>query len=236
MKIPKIIHQTWKDIHLPSGFKRLSDSWKIYHPDWEYKIWTDEMNRDFICTYFPEFIEKYDSYPSNIYRVDVVRYLILYKYGGVFSDMDFECFKNIESILEDASCVFGQEPAEHCQLHEKDMIISNAFMAIAPGHPFLQQIYKELTEFSEEIEHLNNRVLETTGPFMVTRVYHQYQKKQEVKILGSALMYPLTKNEISVLLSEKETPPDIMQKMNAAYAIHYYYGTWWDKSWCVNYL
>jgi len=231
VKIPKIIHQTWKDDNPPAVLKCLSDTWKQQHPDWEYRLWTDDMNRAFISRYFPEFLARYDSYPSGIYRVDAVRYLVLYKLGGVFVDMDFECFRNISPLLQHASCVFGCEPAEHCTLHEKDLIISNAFMGVAPHHPFLEQVYDELMNYSADTDHPNNHVLETTGPFMLSRVYGRYRTKKEVKLLEPSLIYPLTKAALAQMFSAGKPGVSTCRELEQAYALHYYYGTWWNKQW-----
>ena len=55
MKIPRIIHQTWKDDKIPESFRVLADTWRNNHPNWEYKFWTDEMNREFVKNNFPNF-------------------------------------------------------------------------------------------------------------------------------------------------------------------------------------
>src|SRR5882762_8774481 len=128
MKIPPILHQTWKDNNIPEEFVRMSLSWRNTHTHWQYFFWTDDMNRNFIKEHFPYFLSTYDNYQSNIERVDAVRYFALYKYGGFYIDMDFECLANIEPIVSDSACVFGKEPIEHCAWHSKDIIISNAFM------------------------------------------------------------------------------------------------------------
>src|SRR6201986_68484 len=136
MRIPKIIHQTWKSAVLPEHFQMLADTWKEYQPDWQLMLWTDEMNRDFIKTNYPHFLNNYDGYPSHIQRADAIRYFLLYHYGGVYVDLDFECLQNIQELLTDEDCVFGLEPNEHCKRFGREKIIGNAFMAAIPSHPF----------------------------------------------------------------------------------------------------
>ena len=82
LRIPRIIHQTWKTKDVPSPLDQLPQTWKEYLPNWEYILWTDEMNREFVCKHFPDFLEKYDTYPCNIQRADAIRYLLLKVYGG----------------------------------------------------------------------------------------------------------------------------------------------------------
>ena len=43
-KIPKIIHQIWVGgKKIPQKYKKLIKTVKDVHPDWEYKLWTNEM-------------------------------------------------------------------------------------------------------------------------------------------------------------------------------------------------
>lgn len=224
MKIPPIIHQTWKDHNVPNSFIEMANTWINLHPGWEYRLWTDEMNRNFIKEKFPYFLHKYDNYPSNIQRVDAVRYFALYTYGGIYVDMDFECLRNITLLIENTGCVFGKEPEDHCIIHQKNMIISNAFMACIPQHPFFQSLCSELGNDFPVTDHPNDRVLETTGPFMLSRKYNSYNRKETIRLLESDLIYPLTKEE---LLNDT---PAIRQKLAAAYAVHHYAGTWWKKN------
>lgn len=228
MKIPRILHQTWRDHDIPEAFKKMALSWRNLHKDWKYVFWTDEMNRDFIKEHFSYFLPVYDSYQYPILRVDAVRYFVLYKYGGFFIDMDFECLCSIDPIVANSVCVFGKEPLEHSVIHDKNYIISNAFMGAAPGFHFFNALCEELEQNKCITDHPNDKVLETTGPFMLTRLYEQYPKKEEISLLDAHVMYPLTKEELSGL---QEGPPQqhILKKLEGAYGIHYYSGTWWKK-------
>jgi len=226
MKIPKIIHQTWSTESIPDEFQLLSDTWKELHPSWEYILWTDKMNRDFIIQHFPDFLGKYDAYPDNIQRVDAVRYFILYHYGGVYIDLDFECLENIEPLLEEATCLFGKEPDEHCRVHNKKVIISNAFMACIPRHVFIRSLCEEISLASSAMAFQKDYIQETTGLFMVSRMYDLFADKHLIYILNSELLFPLTKEEIPLAISQETPPPEIQKKIDNAYAVHYYWETW----------
>jgi len=186
------------------------------------------MNRNFIKENFREFFPIYKRYKKNIQRVDAVRYFILKKYGGIYVDLDFQCFENIEPLLKGRSCIFGKEPKEHCSLHQKEMIISNAFMACEPSHPFMEKVTEEILIGRKRKHHVNDHILESTGPFMLTRVF-QNQSSSDVTILDPELLYPLTKTEIETVLKGDDIPPEYHHKIDKAYAIHYYYGSWWKK-------
>jgi len=230
MEIPKIIHQTWKDEIIPEQFVDSVNSWKNLHPEWEYRLWTDEMNESFIETYFPDFLETYLNYEKHIQRVDAIRYFILYKFGGVYVDLDFFCFKNIVPLISDSDCVFGVEHSSHSLIHGKEMIISNAIMASVPKAAFTKLICDELLNpsFLSNADK-NNTVLETTGPFMLTRLYEKYSNNIElnVKIVEAKYLYPLSKEEVNEELLTNIKNNVISDKLKDAYAVHYYWGSWW---------
>jgi mannosyltransferase OCH1-like enzyme len=228
MKIPRILHQTWKDHDVPEHFGQMSKTWRKLHANWDYVFWTDDMNRAFISEHFSYFLPVYDSYETNIQRVDAVRYFILYKYGGFFIDMDFECLANIGPLLGNAACIFGREPVQHCRIHDKSLIISNAFMGTSAGFHFFEQLCKELERKRPVIDHPNDSVLETTGPFMLSRLYEEYHRKEEICLLEANLLYPLTKEELTDLANGTENKT-IAHKLKDAYGIHHYAGTWWKK-------
>merc|ERR1712070_1358542 len=95
MLIPRIIHQVWIGGELPHRFQRLAASWKRLHPDWEYKLWTDSdvkglrlRNR-----------ELFERAKNPGQKSDILRLEVLYQYGGLYVDTDFECLKSFESSL-----------------------------------------------------------------------------------------------------------------------------------------
>jgi len=226
MTIPRIIHQTWKDERLPVRMQKMAASWKRNHPGWEYRLWTDLQNREFVMTHYPHFLMRYDSYPYDIQRVDAVRYLFLYTFGGIYVDLDFECLHSLERLLKDQECLFGLEPQEHCQIHNRDRIIGNALMATVPQHSFFRAIIQDLTDHYPLQGDANNIVLETTGPFMLTRVYDRY-RPADVALLSNDHVYPLSVSELERAARKGWSEAD-RQKLGEAYAVHYFAATWWN--------
>jgi len=227
--IPKIIHQTWKNTDIPELYKPLIGTWKENHTDWEYILWTDVMNRDFIENHHPDFLSIYDNFPHNIQRVDAVRYFILYEFGGVFIDMDFECKTNIEPLLQDSECVFGIEPDEHCKQFNKQLIICNAFMACSPRNDFFKSINTELKSFKPGNDNVPTwqEILGSTGPFKLTEIYNQYNHKDNIKLLPADVIYPLSVNERLELLDGENISAEVLRRLEKAYAVHYFLASWW---------
>ncbi|MCD7916226.1 MAG: hypothetical protein LUG96_13835 [Tannerellaceae bacterium] len=108
IRIPKIIHQVWSNLEppLPAYFKYLAKTWKRDYPDWKYELWDNERMNNFILIHYPHYWERYNEFPHNIQRWDIIRYLILDHYGGVYVDFDYESIKSIEHLLAYKNCFF----------------------------------------------------------------------------------------------------------------------------------
>ncbi len=227
MKIPKVIHQTWKDTCIPEEFQSFSFSWMNHHPDWEYRLWTNVDNRNFISEDHHWFLPFYDNYQLDIQRADAVRYFILYTYGGMYVDLDFECFKRVEPLLNNRECVLALEPERHCRNHGVERIISNAFMASTPSHPFFYAVTKGMAFHIPLARRLNDFVLETTGPLMLSRVYGGFPNPETLTLLPSKFLFPLDYEEAGRFIKTRD--PELRAKLRDSYGIHYHWGSWWSS-------
>lgn len=228
MQIPRVIHQTWRTKEIPARFKAFADSWRCMHSSWQFLLWDDRDNDSFIADHFPWFARFYRAYPFDIQRVDAVRYFILLKYGGIYLDLDFECLRPIDELLTNEQCVFSFEPKEHARIHKQPYIISNAFMAAAPQHPFFSQVIKDLIFYRPRTVRKNDLVLETTGPFLLNRAYEHFDAKSMITLLPSSLLLPLTYWEAEKHLHQVESDC-ITRKLQNAFGLHYHWGSWWHN-------
>eukprot|EP01084_Bolivina_argentea_P158649 276332_1 len=114
LKIPKIIHQSYKSIHtLPPRWKDSKVLWQKHHPKttgWQYMFWNDSVIDKFMHQHYKWFMPTYDSYPHYMQRIDAARYFILYHYGGIYSDLDISPNSNIESLLSSTDIMLVETP------------------------------------------------------------------------------------------------------------------------------
>ena len=89
----KIIHNVFLDIGFKAFSERLDYQKNIEHnkamnPDFKFMFWDDEKVNEFIKMQ-PKYIRKvWSEFPSNFYKIDFVRYLILKEFGGIYIDLD----------------------------------------------------------------------------------------------------------------------------------------------------
>jgi hypothetical protein len=228
MMIPRILHQTWKTAEVPPHWADFARSWRALHPGWEHRLWTDEDNRDFIARRFPGFLATYDAYRYDIQRADAVRYFLLYTYGGVYVDLDFECIQALDPLLVERRFVAAAEPDSHSSAHGETRVVCNAFMASVPEHGLLEAVIDHLRcARSNALTHQD--VLRTTGPIMLTRVLEGYAG-DDVTVLPYTVLYPFLNGSPQLeQLARDGGPARLIRawcRRNGVYAVHH-----WSNSW-----
>jgi inositol phosphorylceramide mannosyltransferase catalytic subunit len=208
--IPPVLHQTWKSQRIPGWATKWHASWYKYNPQLQLVLWSDKMNRELVKTYAPWFLKTYDAFPVHIQRVDAVRYLILYLYGGIYVDLDFECYKSIERFRQ-YDLVFsysGNAP-----------FITNSIMMSRPGHPFWLKVLRQMQKMPPKkwYELKSYYVLRTTGPVMLHRVIQKYNfSKDRILVLRSKYFFPFS-------MFEKHKRDHYFPQ---AYGAHHHMCTW----------
>lgn len=107
--IPKIIHLTTKTGNLSRKEEDLLNANKKIIGDFEIKIYSDEDNLKFMTEYFPEFLGAYNKINKGVVKADVVRYLYLYQFGGIYCDTDYMFLKKIPTGILAQKCVIPSE-------------------------------------------------------------------------------------------------------------------------------
>ncbi|MGW9136562.1 glycosyltransferase [Streptomyces sp. NPDC055681] len=218
-----MIHQTWKDTDVSPEWQKWADSWRIHHPGWGYRLWTDADNRAFLQEHYPWFLPVYDGYPEAIMRADAIRYFLLDHFGGLYVDLDFECLKPVTEILDGHDLVLGREPDAHTRLllarrRGFDRIVGNAFIASRPGHPLWAHVHRRLVA-----THKLPSTLDVTGPFFLTRAIDSAPEPESITVLDPEVLYP----EVSPYATEMFGPQEA--DYDRAYAVHH-----WSDSWAYN--
>ena len=175
--IQKIIHKIapkdktkWRPIWTLSH-----KSWEKYYASPEYNIimWNDDDDiNNFIKNKYNWFYPIYCEYPHKIQRIDIVRYFILYEYGGIYADMDYECFKNFYELLPNNK-ISLVENSINFNINRKLPSLENSLMASPRYHNFWLKIIKLATNKIVNKIYLNRElyILNSTGPSLISKLY-----------------------------------------------------------------
>ncbi len=169
--IPKIIHQIWVGPNpLPEKYAPLVAKIGPMHSDWVHHLWTeDNLPEDTIRNEWRERLRM----PAE--RSDLLRLELLYKFGGIYLDIDFDVLKRLDPILSMAPIVVG---------NLKEWRVNNAFMATVPGHPVMRAM---IDEAMPRIYFGLDK--EASGSLFVDNMLKPYKDTPEVKLLPPECFY-----------------------------------------------
>lgn len=174
--IPHIIHQTWDTYNIPTMFVPWIQKLVKAHPDWQYWFWTAKDIECYFKTKHSDFYTTFINYPRVIYKADVMRYFILYDYGGFYMDLDIEVLKPLDIWTHVSESIVSHENYEHSYIVWPKMSrpnLLNAIMATKPGHGYYKMLQDNLKPYWTKYQ---NMLLESTGPFFIDSIYNQYKQ------------------------------------------------------------
>ena len=177
MNIPKIIHQIW------IGPKKRPDIWmnsvrefcEVF--DYQYILWDDKKvsememtNRSF-----------YDSQDTFNGKSDVLRYEILYQYGGIYIDADSVIVKpeKFHELLRNfkADAGFGFEIDGKLACGGVSISIKNSI--------FMKKCIEEIPK-----RNMNVLAWQSVGPQLITDMSLKYQREISLLFYKSTIFYP----------------------------------------------
>ena len=145
-------------------------------------------------------------------KSDIARYEILYKFGGIYVDTDFESLKKIDNKFLTYSFVAGQ-------LFDYKPQIGNGIIFSSKKSKILELIIKGLKKYPGRLTPA--QILSYCGSYYITEVIKKNRKKlNDILILPSQYFYPWP----NFLLKQSKNCYSFVSKNS--YAIHH-----WDMSW-----
>lgn len=208
LKIPKIIHQIWLGSPLPEEFRVLQQTWIEHHLDrgWTYKLWTDEDVAQ-LQLYNQEFYDATDNYGV---KSDILRWELLYHFGGVYIDVDYECLKSLDELHHTYDLYTALQPLDTLFIQ-----LGAALVGSRPGHPILEHCIKTIRD-----DWHHKGAPKKTGPVHFTKSFYAMAGKEKNKDIAfpAFYFYPLG--------CRQSIDNRIEWITKGAFAVH-----WWAKSW-----
>jgi inositol phosphorylceramide mannosyltransferase catalytic subunit len=213
-RIPKIIHQMWFSGAVPEKYWTWQQTWKKNHPDWQYILWTKEMieQLDMINK------DKFMAARNIATKADIARYEVLYKFGGLYVDLDMECIKPMDVFHH--CCDFYASCYHHGQ------IIEICAFAARPGHPLLKTVLQKLRRSNPAVTSMA-AIMNNTGNFMFTPLFLEYVKKANDRCVIFPAPYLLPLPYTFRFKEANINHPGVQKWLKPeSYAIHYWGASW----------
>ena len=214
--IPKIIHQIWIGPNkMPNDCIPFMESWVKKHPDWQYKLWTNED------------LESFKPFSGNALKnslnigckVDILKYEILYRYGGVYVDVDFESLKPIDIIVENSQFFAA--------IYERTTI-GQGIVGATKAHPLM----KSMVQHFKNCENMTfTKPIKETGPRFFTMTIQNYlalPKHEPLLIFPVSFFHSFPRTKRVQFWEEGASAQEIIENFSypETFAIHYWGHTW----------
>lgn len=102
-KVPRMIFQTMETSYVPQRmYDHVSQLWKM-NPDYEYRFYDNQARQKFIQDSYgkqSEVAQAFSKINLGVIKADFWRYAVLYKYGGVYIDLDASFKQPLSSIIQ----------------------------------------------------------------------------------------------------------------------------------------
>jgi len=172
--IPKIIHQLWIGPKpRPSKFMA---TWQTKHPDYEYIMWNEEeISKRGLRL---ECVSRINEIEEINGKADIIRWEILYHYGGLFIDADSICIEPFDYLIEQHKpfCGYENETA-------RPGLVATGTMAFPKNHPLPRGAidYIKINEVSRA--KTGKMAWRTVGPELLTKLL-------QTNLFSDVVIYP----------------------------------------------
>ena len=221
---PKIIHQIWLQgvENMPDKYKHNMEQNKKINSGWEYILWDDikiinllRENDKWINTYY---ILEYLHH-----KVDFARYIILYKFGGIYIDMDATTIKPINNIVnrfKQYDLIVSKvnsnilENYIHCRYAT---CINNGIIIAKKNNFVLNKMIESIIE-NPKCDTLSTKITciqSITGPSKFTKIIYE-NNNSKIKILEPEFLEPCILDSCNVT--------------NNTHTIHKHEGSWYSNN------
>ena len=103
--IPKIIHYCWlSNDPVPMQLQQYMQTWREKLPGYEFLLWNFDRFDIRRSTWVKEAFEA----KKYAFAADYIRLYAVYRYGGIYMDMDVEVVRGFDELL-DAPLMLGKE-------------------------------------------------------------------------------------------------------------------------------
>ena len=186
MTVPRHIFQTWETREVPSQWKTAHHTVLQHNPEFQYFLITDDDRYMILRRHFPSLVPIMKRYPYAIQRADLIRYVLLYLYGGVYLDLDYVCLRNLAPLLDSLppGCAVGLVPSNNSRGH-----VTNSVLVSHPRAEFWLYVIRAAMQnkpWWAVTKHL--LVFSTTGPFMLNRILGAYPRPWKIHIFRNVVV------------------------------------------------
>jgi len=153
-----------------------------------------------------------------IMKIDLFRYFLMYKYGGLYTDMDYLMFKPFDLLNEKVVIPCNREDDNGLPI-----CLGNCIFASVPNHSFWKSLMDTLFTIDRtKLDYNTDKNIDGnvlgTGPMFVFAMWKKYSKiNDDICVSKRSLFHPPTKNNNQYIEGLKK---------DGCYGMHICTGLW----------
>lgn len=235
-RIPNIIHVMWLGGKMPQEFEPYVQSWRKFHPDWTILFWTDNhLNYDkgqIVVHSFEDLERQLDGHAKSIVidvadigfdnrifydqainygeKSDILKWEIVYRFGGVYVDTDFECLQALDVYHHTYDFYTGIQPLDTNMVQ-----LGAALYGAIPHHPILKACVENI-KYNQHI----NQIVVKTGPIHFTKTFLTVAGRTGLRDVALPASY------FYACGYEQRGAPKQEWCKAESYAVHHWAGSW----------
>lgn len=205
--IPKVIYKTGIDDYdkLPQRLKDIfKDNLKI-NPNFTIRYYSDKDSREFIKNNFSkDIIVAYDKLIPGAYKADMFRYCILYKNGGIYSDLTQRILKPLESFIDfKKDKLYLVKDIEHYKVNGEGSSrgIQISFIAARPGNDIFLKAIRRIVK-NVKNEYYGYNALYPTGPSLFYHLLKDYKGGYKIGLKETGQNKIVNENDETIIISK----------------------------------
>jgi mannosyltransferase OCH1-like enzyme len=164
--------------------------WKTMNPEINFKLWHKLDVIDLIKTHYNDKTLKcFESLTPIICKCDFARLLIVYAFGGLYTDVDFIPIKPIKQwcpTYDSSGFLLFAELSEH----SNTQLCNGFFGSENPGHPYLKALIDHIIDNKTS----SGDVMAETGPKLWSKLHLKFFPNMIVQ--NGAYVMPITDHHI----------------------------------------
>lgn len=185
---PKLFHRIWFGGEMPAKYVEYGKQWRAMHPEWVMLEWSEQDVSDACPTlgsFVKEALKKRDLREAS----DIMRLELIYRFGGVYLDTDFQPLQPLDETLEGWDCFLTAMTR---------VGLANGLFGASVYHPFSKHLMSAIP--AAVSEYSTKDIVVRTGPSFFTREYKTWVAagKTAPKVFEPSLFYPYTYKQMSL--------------------------------------
>jgi mannosyltransferase OCH1-like enzyme len=162
--VNRLIHMIWLGSPIPDRFAGNIGDWQLLNPSWRLNIWTEPLPDMLNLDLYERAHEYVKSDAVWQFRADLLRYEVLFRYGGFYCDTDTKPLRPLGDLFDGLT---------EFAVREDPSWVANTYLATEPCTDLFAALTERQREHAKQFSgHAAAGVV--SGPQYLTPIWHEF--------------------------------------------------------------